>query len=338
VCVVNASDPLKLSFVAESNSSLPCTKDTADPQPMAVVYVLLLFYTFAGVGIVADAFMDAITVITSVGKWHTRVDPSTGLEKNIHVKRWNPTIANLTLMALGSSAPEIMLSIIEITTGNYYSGELGPSTIVGSAAFNMLVILAVCVSAPEVGDVRKIRDTSVFAITAFCSVFAYVWLLLILTLHGEGVVDLGEGTCSFLFFPLMVYVAYLADKGVFSSTPRTQGGFITNIGEDTTGDRQVNRSVSFSAFETGKYLNLIDTDGACDHPRISELLAVPPPACCLPACLPAPAKTAAGRVLDCLVDSEAASNSRVRAFLCSYVAAPLTIDAAVAMQARARTN
>lgn len=26
---------------------------------------------------------------------------------------WNPTVANLTLMALGSSAPEILLSCIE---------------------------------------------------------------------------------------------------------------------------------------------------------------------------------------------------------------------------------
>ena len=44
---------------------------------------------------------------------------------------WNPTVANLTLMALGSSAPEILLSVIEIMSNNYYSGELGPSTIVG---------------------------------------------------------------------------------------------------------------------------------------------------------------------------------------------------------------
>jgi solute carrier family 8 (sodium/calcium exchanger) len=26
---------------------------------------------------------------------------------------WNPTVANLTLMALGSSAPEILLNVIE---------------------------------------------------------------------------------------------------------------------------------------------------------------------------------------------------------------------------------
>ena len=60
---------------------------------------------------------------------------------------WNATIANLTLMALGSSAPEILLSVIEIFSSGFYAGELGPSTIVGSAAFNMLVISAVCVVA-----------------------------------------------------------------------------------------------------------------------------------------------------------------------------------------------
>lgn len=36
--------------------------------------------------------------------------------KEVYV--WNPTVANLTLMALGSSAPEILLSIIEIVGKN----------------------------------------------------------------------------------------------------------------------------------------------------------------------------------------------------------------------------
>jgi len=39
---------------------------------------------------------------------------------------WNDTVANLTLMALGSSAPEILLSIIEILGNNFYAGKLGP--------------------------------------------------------------------------------------------------------------------------------------------------------------------------------------------------------------------
>lgn len=51
-------------------------------------------------------------------------------------------VANLTLMALGSSAPEILLSVIEgIMRLGGKPGELGPSTIAGSAAFNLLVKL-----------------------------------------------------------------------------------------------------------------------------------------------------------------------------------------------------
>jgi Ca2+/Na+ antiporter len=49
-------------------------------------------------------------------------------------------------MALGSSAPEIMLAIIEVIGNDFNAGALGPGTIVGSAAFNMLMIIAICVS------------------------------------------------------------------------------------------------------------------------------------------------------------------------------------------------
>ena len=38
---------------------------------------------------------------------------------------WNATVANLTLMALGSSAPEILLNVIEIFDKQFYAGELG---------------------------------------------------------------------------------------------------------------------------------------------------------------------------------------------------------------------
>ena len=47
---------------------------------------------------------------------------------------WNATVANLTLMALGSSAPEILLSVIgTLKDIEAEPPELGPSTIVGSA-------------------------------------------------------------------------------------------------------------------------------------------------------------------------------------------------------------
>lgn len=58
---------------------------------------------------------------------------------------WNETIANLTLMALGSSAPEIMLATVESSALMFTPADLGPSTIVGSAAFNLLVITGFCI-------------------------------------------------------------------------------------------------------------------------------------------------------------------------------------------------
>ena len=49
----------------------------------------------------------------------------------LNITSWNDTVANLTLMALGSSSPEILLSVIEICGNNFLAGDLGPGTIVG---------------------------------------------------------------------------------------------------------------------------------------------------------------------------------------------------------------
>ena len=104
-------------------------------------------------------------------------------------------MANLTLMALGSSAPEILLSVIEVVLiENFNNGELGPSTIVGSAAFNLMVITAVCIVCLPPGEVRVIKQQSVFLTTAAYSIFAYIWLLIIVVFWTPEVVTVLEGT------------------------------------------------------------------------------------------------------------------------------------------------
>lgn len=75
----------------------------------------------------------------------------------VEVRVWNDTVANLTLMALGTSAPEILLSTIEIIGHHFEAGQLGPGTIVGSAAFNLLVITSICMLSLEVNDTRRIN-------------------------------------------------------------------------------------------------------------------------------------------------------------------------------------
>jgi len=75
-------------------------------------YFIFLLYLFLGISVVADIFMEAIEVITSSTK-DVQVQDKEGKLYHVEVAIWNPTIANLTLMALGSSAPEILLSVIE---------------------------------------------------------------------------------------------------------------------------------------------------------------------------------------------------------------------------------
>eukprot|EP00854_Cymbomonas_tetramitiformis_P012543 gene12543-14822_t len=78
-----------------------------------VIYFFFLCYLFLGIAIISDVFMSAIEVITSKEKTVKKTNPKTGETVEYKVMVWNATVANLTLMALGSSAPEILLACIE---------------------------------------------------------------------------------------------------------------------------------------------------------------------------------------------------------------------------------
>merc|ERR1711902_94162 len=180
-----------------------------------LLYAVLMLWLFIGVAIVSDKFMESIEMITAQEKEVSVKDPRTGKTQVIIVKVWNETVANLTLMALGSSAPEIMLSVIEIWAKGFKAGDLGPGTIVGSAAFNLFMIIGLCMYVIPDDEVRKIKHLRVFIITATWSVFAYVWLYLILGAFSENMVESWEGILTFLFFPLTVYMAFVADRRLF---------------------------------------------------------------------------------------------------------------------------
>jgi len=180
-----------------------------------LLYAVLMLWLFIGVAIVSDKFMESIEMITAQEKEVSVKDPRTGKTQVIIVKVWNETVANLTLMALGSSAPEIMLSVIEIWAKGFKAGDLGPGTIVGSAAFNLFMIIGLCMYVIPDDEVRKIKHLRVFIITATWSVFAYVWLYIILGAISYGEVHSWEGILTFLFFPATVYTAFVADRRMF---------------------------------------------------------------------------------------------------------------------------
>eukprot|EP00401_Gymnodinium_catenatum_P002717 CAMPEP_0117509350 /NCGR_PEP_ID=MMETSP0784-20121206/27429_1 /TAXON_ID=39447 /ORGANISM="" /LENGTH=970 /DNA_ID=CAMNT_0005304953 /DNA_START=117 /DNA_END=3027 /DNA_ORIENTATION=+ len=152
--------------------------------------------------------MGAIEAITSRKK---------RIETKNHGKRttfiWNQTVANLSLMALGSSAPEIFLSLIDLIRKNMHVSELGASTIVGSAAFNLLIIVALCGVVIPSGEVRLIEQYEVFLVTSAFSIFAYVWLALILVVISPDVVELWEAVATLLCLPVLIWVSYRSDIG-----------------------------------------------------------------------------------------------------------------------------
>ncbi|XP_063356166.1 sodium/calcium exchanger 3 isoform X2 [Pelmatolapia mariae] len=182
-----------------------------DKIARVIVYFVALIYMFLGVSIIADRFMAAIEVITSQEREIVIKRPN-GETTTTTIRVWNETVSNLTLMALGSSAPEIMLSVIEVCGHEFKSGELGPSTIVGSAAFNMFVIIGLCVSVIPQGEVRKVKHLRVFFVTAGWSIFAYIWLYMILAVFSPNEVQVWEGLVTLAFFPICVLLAWVADR------------------------------------------------------------------------------------------------------------------------------
>ncbi|KAM5163061.1 sodium/calcium exchanger 1 [Mantella aurantiaca] len=189
----------------------PQNPSYGDKIARATVYFVAMVYMFLGVSIIADRFMSSIEVITSQEKEITIKKPN-GETTKTTVRVWNETVSNLTLMALGSSAPEILLSVIEVCGHNFQAGDLGPSTIVGSAAFNMFIIIALCVYVVPDGEIRKIKHLRVFFVTAAWSIFAYTWLYMILSVFSPGVVEVWESMLTFFFFPICVVFAWVADR------------------------------------------------------------------------------------------------------------------------------
>ncbi|XP_036288723.1 sodium/calcium exchanger 3 isoform X4 [Pipistrellus kuhlii] len=189
----------------------PENPSLGDKIARVIVYFVALIYMFLGVSIIADRFMASIEVITSQETEVTIKKPN-GETSTTMIRIWNETVSNLTLMALGSSAPEILLTLIEVCGHGFIAGDLGPSTIVGSASYNMFIIIAICVYVIPDGETRKIKHLRVFFVTAAWSIFAYIWLYMILAVFSPGVVQVWEGLLTLFFFPVCVLLAWIADR------------------------------------------------------------------------------------------------------------------------------
>jgi solute carrier family 8 (sodium/calcium exchanger) len=79
----------------------------------------------------------------------------------------------MVLMVIATVAPEIVLTTMEIIEDNFQAGEIGPSAIVGSAAWNYLITVGLCVGAVRSPSTRRIENTAAFWTTlAYSAIFS----------------------------------------------------------------------------------------------------------------------------------------------------------------------
>lgn len=119
----------------------------------------------------------------------------------------SPSVAGASLMAMGSSAPELAIALIALFKGGGANSDLGIGTIVGSAVFNILVITgASALVRPALIDFRVImRDGLMYLSSIGLLVFAF----------RDGTIELAE---AIVF--LVLYVVYIAILIFWKDTPK----------------------------------------------------------------------------------------------------------------------
>uniref|UniRef100_A0A0E0J564 Sodium/calcium exchanger membrane region domain-containing protein n=1 Tax=Oryza nivara TaxID=4536 RepID=A0A0E0J564_ORYNI len=148
----------------------------------AFIYTAVLAYCFIGLSAITGRFFKSMESIMRHSREVVTVDPHTNATIVKHEKVWNYTIADVALLAFGTSFPQISLATIDAirNLGQLTAGGLGPGTLVGSAAFDLFPIHAVCVVMPRAGSKKKISDLGVWLVELFWSFWAYIWLYIIL--------------------------------------------------------------------------------------------------------------------------------------------------------------
>ncbi|KAJ3681369.1 hypothetical protein LUZ60_015858 [Juncus effusus] len=189
-------------------------KTNLSDSTRAILYLFFLAYCFMGLSAITAKFFHSMENIMRQEKQVVHLDPDTNLPVLRREKFWNYTIADITLLAFGTSFPQISLATIDAirNIGQLTAGGLGPGTLVGSAAFDLFPIHAVCVVVPKAGSLKKISDLGVWIVELSWSFWAYIWLYIILEVWTPNIITIWEALLTVLQFGLLLIHAYAQDK------------------------------------------------------------------------------------------------------------------------------
>eukprot|EP00815_Leptocylindrus_aporus_P009211 CAMPEP_0116063502 /NCGR_PEP_ID=MMETSP0322-20121206/8465_1 /TAXON_ID=163516 /ORGANISM="Leptocylindrus danicus var. apora, Strain B651" /LENGTH=633 /DNA_ID=CAMNT_0003549157 /DNA_START=47 /DNA_END=1945 /DNA_ORIENTATION=+ len=151
--------------------------DPADPPALVVVHVCVVLYMFLALAISCDEFfVPALEEMAS--------------ERHLGL---SPDVAGATLMAAGGSAPELFTSFI----GTFTESDIGFGTIVGSAVFNVLFVIAMCAFLSK--DILTLTWWPLFRDCTYYA-FGLAVLSIFVGYTSEGEIELWEAIVLFVLY------------------------------------------------------------------------------------------------------------------------------------------
>lgn len=132
-----------------------------------------------------------------------------------------------------------------------------------SAAYNLMIISAVCILSLPKNASSRIKLYKVFMVTCVTSLWAYIWMVIVLQWHSPDEVTLGEALGTLAMFPVLVAVAYWADKE-FCVTGFKTSRSTTSVDSKNVADREF-------FFGDSDQDQLYDDDGKVNNQKLQNL-------------------------------------------------------------------
>jgi len=123
--------------------------------------------------------------------------------------RWNSQMANVTLLAIGMSAPEICMcffsTFIEV---DGKPNPLGPMVMMGTSSFNLLLVAGISILYGA--GVKRLYDITAFLVTGAFATIGFIWLFVILLISTPGKIEMWEAIVTLVMYPLLVFAVWLS--------------------------------------------------------------------------------------------------------------------------------
>lgn len=180
--IIFGDDDNEEFYLGERRLQIPCSEiNKAEPAWLAILMGVGVLYMFLALAIVCDEFfVPALEEMSGPRRLDLSMD-----------------VAGATLMAAGGSAPELFSSFF----GTFNKSEIGFGTIIGSATFNVLFVIAMCAIFSK--EVLTLTWWPLFRDTLYYS-FGIVVLCVFVGINTAGTIEWWEALILF-----SLYIGYV---------------------------------------------------------------------------------------------------------------------------------